>query len=332
MPPPEMNFPPPAAAPGFSTLHPDIIESQVLTRLDGPALASAACCSTTLRQRSSQDNLWSNICHSTWPSTTSPRISQVISTFPDGGPRAFFSHAFPLLAERCLSHSSSTPPSELLSAVDIHYQGKLIFTKFQETETETGWFRCLPFRIDLLEPKDVVPTPIKHLDRDDAGTKILNGMTLSWILIDPIGRRAANISSHKPVTVQRHWLTGEIQVLFASILAADHGHVQCGIMVTCGGSDGGEMQLREVRLEIEDREGMHLNGKESLAILQGALEGKKGTGKNRVQEGQRRYREYAEMKRERRERKLRTEGAMDMFCVAFGVSIFVASWCYFLCR
>lgn len=207
-----------------------------------------------------------------------------------------------------------------------------MFTKVQETETVTGWFRCSPFRIDLLEPKDVVPTPIKHPEGEEACTEMINDMTLSWILIDPIGRRAVNLSSHKPVTVERHWLTGEVQVRYASILAVDHGHVQCGIVVRCGGSEGGEMQVREVSLEIEDMDGTHLNGKESLVFLQGALEGKKGTGINRVEEGQRRYKEFVEMKRERRERKLRTEGALDMCCVAFGVSIFVAFCCFLLCR
>lgn len=92
------------------------------------------------------------------------------------------------------------------------------------------------------------------------------------------------------------------------------------------------MQVREVKLEMEDVDGVHLNGRDSMVILEGALEGKKGRGKNREEEGRRRYRVYAEMRRERRERKVRREGALDMLCVAFGVSICVAFWCYFLCR
>ncbi|KAL2250809.1 UNVERIFIED_CONTAM: putative F-box protein [Sesamum indicum] len=319
---------------GLSALHPDIVRSHVLSRLDGPALGSAACCSTTLRQLSSDENLWSNICHSMWPSTTSPQLSHLISTFPGGGPRAFFSHAFPVLAaDRNLTRSSSNPPSELISAVDIRYKDNLIFTKVQETETVSGWFRCSPFRIDLLEPKDVVPTPIKHPEGEEACRDMVDDMMLSWILIDPIGRRAVNLSSHKPVSVERHWLTGEVQVRYASILAVDQRQVQCGIVIRCGGSEcGDEMQVREVSLEIEDMDGTHLNGKESLVFLQGALEGKKGTGKNRVEEGQRRYKAYVEMKRERKERKLRTEGALDMVCVAFGVSIFVAFCCFLFSR
>ncbi|KAG8374070.1 hypothetical protein BUALT_Bualt11G0092600 [Buddleja alternifolia] len=319
MPPPDKTSTPPSTASSFSTLHPDVIESHILTRLDGPDLASAASCSTTLRRLSSSDDLWSNICHSTWPSTTSPRATHVISTFPHGGPRAFFSHVFPLFAEINLSRSSSTPPPELISAVDVHYDGNLIFTKIHETDTQTAWFRCSPFRIDLLEAKDVVPTSIKHSDGGGAAA-----MTLSWILIDPTGRRAVNLSSHTAVAAQRHWLTGEEQVTFASILAIDRGHVEFKIVVTCGVSENGEMQVRQVSLEVEDMDGMHLNGKDSLVILQGAMEGKRGTGIKRVEEGQRRYKEYVEMKRERRERKLRAEGVLDMFCMACGVSIFVS--------
>ncbi|KAH6806145.1 hypothetical protein C2S51_030976 [Perilla frutescens var. frutescens] len=318
---------------GFSDLHPDIIKSHVLSRLNGPALGSAACCSTTLRHLSDDDSLWSDICHSTWPSTTSSRLRRLISTFPGGGPRAFFSHAFPIPTDRNLSAQSQSPaPEELISAVDVHYKSKLIFTKIQETETVSGWFRCSPFRVDLLEPKDVVPTQIKHPQEEEECREMIRDMSLSWILIDPVGRRAVNLSSQKAVAVQRHWLTGEVQVRYASILAVDGAHVQCGIVVTCGGAESGEMQVREVSLEMEDMDGMHLNGKDSLVFLQGVLEGKKGTGRKRVEEGQRRYQEYVEMKRERRERKQRTEGALDMLCVAFGVSIFVAFCCFVLCR
>ncbi|KAH6837222.1 hypothetical protein C2S53_001046 [Perilla frutescens var. hirtella] len=321
-----------AAAADFSSLHPEIIDSHILTRLDGPALASAACCSTALRRHSSHHSLWFNTCLSTWPSTASPRLTQLISTFPGGGPRAFFSHAFPLLSDRPLSHpSSAPPPPELLSAVDIHYDGKLIFSKLHSTETGTDWFRCSPFRVDLLEPKGVVPTAVKNASAaadGDTRAGILKGMTLSWILIDPVGRRAANISTHEAVSVQRHWLTGEMQARFASIV----GGVQCGIVVTCGGEMVMEVEVKvkEVRLEIEDMDGKHLNGKESLVILQGALEGEKGTGRNRVQEGRHRYRVFEQMKRERRERERRREGDWDMLCVAFGVSIFLYFCCYFL--
>ncbi|KAL3642703.1 hypothetical protein CASFOL_013518 [Castilleja foliolosa] len=316
----------------ISSLHPDIINSHIFTRLDGPSLASAACCSAALRRLSSSSDLWSQICHSTWPSTASPLLSHLIPTFPGGGARAFFSKAYPIISD-VIPSPPSTPPPNLISAVDIRYKDKLIFSKAQETETLTDWFRCSPFRVDMLEPKEVVPTHIRHSD-GGACEEMINCMTLSWIVIDPIGRCAANLSSQNPVSARRHWLTGEVQVRYASILADEyHGHVMCGIVVTCGESArGGEMQVREVSLEMEDMDGIHLNGKDSLVFLQGAVVGKKGTGRNSVQESQRRYRKFEEMKRERRERKLRTEGALDILCVAFGVSILISFGCFLLCR
>ncbi|XP_027065209.1 probable F-box protein At2g36090 [Coffea arabica] len=322
------------ATPNFSMLHPDIIESHILTRLDGPSLATTSCSSATLHRLSAQEHLWSQICRSTWPSTALPRVSRLISAFPDGGPRAFFANSFPLpLPDPTPAASRSPQPSELISAVDIYYRSELILAKVEETETVTGWFRCSPFRIDLLEPKDVVPAPIKHPEGDnDSGTSLMEDMTLSWILIDPAGRRAVNLSSHKPVAVQRHWLSGEVQLRFASILVGDHkgparGHVQCGVVVTCGKLEGGGMRVREVSMEMEDMDGMHLNGKDSLVILHRALEGKRGKARNRGEEGRRRYEEYVGMKSERKERKMRSEGALDVMCVASGVIAFVAFWC-----
>ncbi|XP_006339141.1 probable F-box protein At1g60180 [Solanum tuberosum] len=364
-------------ATGFPDLHPYIIEAHILTRLDGPTLASTSCSSATLHRLSSENHLWSRACHSTWPSTATPRISHVISTFPDAGHRTFFSQSFSLPSSEnkqihdlesvsltslrstiyiilsnffsvCLfdrnrkqwiiqqtnsiANRSSSPP-ELISAVDIHYKNKAIFSNVQETETTSSWFQSSPFRIDMIDPKEVISTPIKHPSDDDTCTDLIEHMTLSWILIDPIGRRSINLSSFKSVSVQRHWLTGEVQVRFTSILTVDQkrGHVQCEIVVTCGGSEVGEMQVREVSLGVEDMDGTHLNGRESLVILQKVLEGKRGNGANRGEIGRKRYKEFLEMRRERKEKKLRREGTLDSLCVAFGISIFVAFWCFLFC-
>ncbi|KAI3706539.1 hypothetical protein L6452_24346 [Arctium lappa] len=338
----------PSRAAEISSLHTDILESHILTRLDGQTLASAGCVSATLHSLTERnDHLWSDVCHSTWPSTAAgDLITGIISTFSDddsNGPREFFSQSFPLPSPdptdafppprnvpRHRPSSISSPPSGLISAVDVYYRNKLIFTKTEETETVTGWFRCSPFRIDLLDPKDTVPTQIPHPNGEDTCTALIDDMTLSWILIDPISKRAVNLSSHKPVSVQRHWLSGEVQVRFASILAGGDGKqsseatalVKCGIMVNCGGSEGGEMQMREVSLEVEDMDGKHLNGRDSLVILQRTMEGKRGNGVEREKEARNRHKRFEEMKRERGERKLRIEATLDTLSVAFGLSIF----------
>jgi len=323
----------------ISAVHPDIIRAHILTRLDGPTLASTACATSQLYTLSTQEDLWTNVCHCTWPSTNTPRLRHVITTFPTG-PRSFFADSFPLLttiSDPTAANSAPNPdrPSELISAVDVYYKGKPIFCKVIETETVTAWFRCSPFRLDLLDPKDVVPTRIKYPEGDDMCRELEEDLTLSWILIDPIGRRAVNLSSQSPVSVQRHWLSGEVR--FATILeggerGSSSESAHCGVVVTCGGSQGGELVVREVSLQVEDMDGMHLNGKDSLGILQRALEGRMGRRGRREEEGRKRYQEYLERKRERKERQLRTEGTLDMLFMAFGVLVFASFWLIVLCR
>ncbi|KVH88925.1 F-box domain, cyclin-like protein [Cynara cardunculus var. scolymus] len=301
------------ATTGISSLPTDILESHILTRLDGQTLASATCVSTSLSAGRHNHHLWSNICHSTWPSTANDCLTKFISDFSDdgkNGPRSFFSHTFPLPTpdpttvppppQNQSPSSSPVAASELISAVDIYYRNNPILTKIEETKTTTDWFRCSPFRIDLLDPKDVVPIQ-SPLPAGGDTAALMDDMTLSWILIDPINKRAVNLSSHKPVSVQRHWLSREVQVRFVSILrgrrrggGGDAGVVvQCGIVVNCGRSEDGEMQVREVTMEVEDMDGKHLNGRDSLVIFQRAMEAKRGNGVKREEEARRRYRRIA---------------------------------------
>ncbi|KAM0996925.1 hypothetical protein ACFX13_006922 [Malus domestica] len=321
--------------PSISVVHPDIITAHILTRLDGQTLAAASCASSELHSFSAKEKLWRDASIATWPSITDPRVNDLISTFP-GGHRFFFSDSFPLLdhSPSQFNFSPSSPTAELISAVDIFYKDQLIFSKVQESETESGWFLCSPFRVDLLDRKETVPTPIQHVGEDQKSLKHLeDNLSLSWIVIDPTRKRAANLSSRTAVTVQRHWLTGEIQLRFATILAGEKKgeYVQCGMVVTCkrSGSEGRELHVREVSMQMEGMEGNHLNGRESLVILQRAIEG----GKRRKEvKGKAKYEEYLEMKRERRERKERREKALDMICIAAGVTIFMAFWSFVLFR
>ncbi|KAI4300520.1 hypothetical protein L6164_033889 [Bauhinia variegata] len=321
----------------ISAVHPDIIQTHILSRLDGPALASVATTCRQLYQLSSQEHLWAKICHSTWPSTNSPHIRHVISTFPSRS-RSFFPDSFPLLLTPAPStYNSHTNPdrtTELISAVDIFYRQQLIFSKVVETETVTGWFSCSPFRIDLLDPKDVVQTPIKCPKGDEACQDIGDDLSLSWIVIDPTGRRAVNLSSEKPVSVQRHWLSGEVHARFASVLTGDKGSssefAMCNLMITFGGVEGGDMHVREASLQMEDMDGSHMNGRDSLVILQRALEGKRGRRVRPEQEGLKRYQEFLNMKKERKERKLRAEGRLDFLCAGLAVVSFAGLCCLFV--
>lgn len=337
---------------GFSDIHQDIIQTHLLPRLDGGELAIVSCVSATLRTLSTSHDLWSRICHCTWPSTDTPRLRQVISSFPSG-PLSFFSLAYPLLHPSSSSNlhrpSSQSPPETLISAVDFFYKNEPVLSKTQETETSTGWFRSAPFRIDLLDTKEAVPTPIPSPGLDDTCQYLYRDLELSWIVIDPVGRRAGNVSSMKPVSVHRHWLTGEVQAKFATVMVDAGGNeVLCVVEVTWAAVEGaeeeeGQLKVREVGLEVEDVDGIRLSGKESVEILQRALEwgrrvaarGRRRGGDALAQEedggGRRRtYEEFMERRRERGEKRKREEGIWDMVYVAMAVLICVALFVRFV--
>ncbi|KAM7255022.1 hypothetical protein ACFE04_020263 [Oxalis oulophora] len=349
-----------AATATISTLPPDIIETHILTRLDGPTLASAGCTSSQLHTLASQESLWSRLCHSTWPSTAvNHRVRHLISTH---GPRWFFSSSF-TNPEYCMASSNtlslelianhrivdwlrhhlthkslkvrnplealSKKSRELISAVDIHYGDDLVLSKVVETETISDWFMCSPFRVDLLDTKEKIRTRLKH-EEDDTCRNLIDNLTLSWIIIDPVETHtlAMNLSSNKPVSVQRHWLTREIHVRFASILMRGSSEmVLCEInLVICT-----RMHVREVSLRMEDMEGMHLNGRDSLVILVNGLECKRRVKwENKEVECVKRYEQFLEMKRLRKERKLRHEGTLDSLCVTFGALAFAFLFGFFL--
>ncbi|KAJ0503008.1 putative F-box-like domain superfamily protein [Helianthus annuus] len=334
---PDTHVPSSSTTSGLSSVPADILDTQILTRLDGPSLASATCASTLFSTTHNHHHLWSTICHSTWPSTTTDYIADIISTFSDNRTRtgyySFFSQSFPLPTPDPTTLPPSPPPPssspapELISTVDIHYRNIPIFTKTKTTTTTGDWFQFSPFRIDLINPKNVFTTPV-ILSGDATCPAMMEDVTLSWILIDRFNKRSVNLSSIKPVSVNRHWLSGEVQLRFGSILAGDDvAAVECRIVVVSGVSENGNMQLREVVMEIEGMDGKCLDGRGTLGILHRVMEGKRGNGVNKVEEGRRRYRRYEEMKRESRERrenterKSRVEGTLDVLCLVFWLCV-----------
>lgn len=351
------------AAASIAKVHPEIVRAHILTRLDGPTLAALTCASAQLNALSSDDKLWRDVCASTWPSTRDPLARQAISTFPSGH-RSLFSDSYPLLhhpkAPRRQKRSayydcpSSSPTTELISAVDIFYKDEAVFSRVHAAETESGWFRCSPFRVDLLSTKESVPTgitrsPAGH-DEDEWLKHLEENLTMSWIVIDPATKRAVNLSSRDPVSVQRHWLTGDIQVRYGTVVAGEPRRgsaaevVQFGAVVTFGagkskgggggGGGGGDWEeVTEVSLQVEDMEGRNLNGRDSLVILRAAMAGgrRRKMGRERG-EAKEQFEEFEEMKRERKRRQHRAERALDLACMAAGVTIFVAFWSFILFR
>ncbi|XP_010557431.1 PREDICTED: F-box protein At2g27310 [Tarenaya hassleriana] len=331
----------------ISAVHSDVIGTHILTRLDGPTLASAAATSSYLQTICSDQTLWRQISAATWPSINDPRVLRLISSFPSGF-RSFFSDSYPL-PDPNPPPVKPDPASEFISAVDLYYRGDLIYSKVQETKIESGsqpgsgWFKNSPFQVDLLDPKETIPTGIRYPggDYESWVRDMEENTTLNWVLIDPIRKRAANISSRRAVSARRNWVTGDLEIRFAAVAVADKAEVTA--VVAVGAAEvwkevdeevGGEVHVRDVRLQVEDMEGRCTNGRDSLVILQGMLQGKRfGTGEEdggRVMKT--RYEEYVEVKRQWRENKERRERAKDLCFIVFGFALFLLLWCLILFR
>ncbi|KAK7263427.1 hypothetical protein RJT34_31017 [Clitoria ternatea] len=307
----------------FATLHPDIIHTHILTRLDGATLASFASASSLTHRLCTQQQLWRRICIATWPSLLNPTASHVISTLPNTH-RSLFSDAFPSLHHFSFLPRGPSPPSppppELISAVDVYYKGIPVLSRVKRTDTQKNWFLPSQFWVDALEPNEVVPTTVKFARRkDEEWLKHLeDNLTLSWIVMDPTRKRAANVSSRRAVSAQRHWLTREVEVMYAAVMAGERQGaatemVQCVVKVTCCGKVGGEMQVREVNLVMEDCEGGQVSGKEGVVILQRAMENGE---RKRVEldgvEAKERFEKFTRLMRRKRESMRKREKARDL--------------------
>ncbi|GAB4859809.1 hypothetical protein Ancab_011289 [Ancistrocladus abbreviatus] len=320
------------AATTISTIHPDVLQTHILPLLDGLTLTSLSSTSSYFHSISTSEPLWSDICISTWPSTNHPCIRNLIAAFP-AGHRSFFSDSFSLLSPHLLdpidhNHPSSPPPSEIISAIDIHYQDQLIFSKVQESHTTiSGRFENRPFKVDLLDPKENILTPV----RINSQTELGENLRLSWIIIDPKRKRAVNISSLRPVRVYRHWSTGDIRVKYETTMAglsSESPLVECKVVVTCSQEEeGGKVHLRKVCMQVEDMDEKCMNWKDSLEIFASAME--RGKRKKRGDDEKERYEEYLEEKRQRRERNMKREKRMKMACfVGLGMCISASWWLF----
>ncbi|GAA0169632.1 hypothetical protein LIER_24073 [Lithospermum erythrorhizon] len=313
-----MNHGGEAAAPtAFTSIHEEIIKSHILNKLDGKSLASTSCVSTEFKSLSNGEILWKTICSNHFPSSLNPLVQTNMTNH-----RLFFSDV-----SSAVHHLPLTPPSQrpkiknLVSAVDIFYEDEVVFSRVINTESCSSWFSCSPFKIDILEAKEVFPTNVKITGDDQMCMAALEkGMKLSWIMIDGDSKKALNVSSLCPVAVRRNWLGGEIQIRYAMVVPdsryCDDGEalVQCGVVVSY--REGEEMQVKELSLIVEDSEGLILDGNEGLAIVQEVINGERGV-KNSDEERER-YEKFINYKSDLTEMKL------DMFVVFTGVSLFLS--------
>ncbi|CAA7041422.1 unnamed protein product [Microthlaspi erraticum] len=318
---------------GINTVTSDVLQSQIFTRLDGVSLAALSCTCSDLHSCCSEESLWKEKCSATWPSTSDTRVQSIISTFP-AGHRSFFSDSSPFLSHVGeIDLSPSVDTTELISAVDIRYKDEVVFSRVQVTETISGWFLCSPFRFDLIEPKELISTGVSltnQWEHDMWRNDLEENLSLSWIVIDPTRKRAADVSTGKPVSVHRHWLTGEVHLKFSTIVVVGDKkrseEVEFTVTVVLAAFSRSEeetaaMQIREVSLVAEDMEGINLGGKGSLVILTAAMGEKRRRRAGREEEGEEKYREFMDKKTAKEEMKLRRKKETVMETAACFVAV-----------
>ncbi|KAK1432157.1 hypothetical protein QVD17_09049 [Tagetes erecta] len=284
-------------------VHPDIVHTHILPQLDGRSLSTFATVSSYLHTLCSDHNLWSQICKCTWPSITHPHVDAIISTFPERH-KSFFHDSFPSLIvnvnNRHLHLSTHHPwPPQLISTVDIRYQSNVIYSTVHFIDTTADHFLSSELLVILKEDAN---RPIKVEVDEETLSNLKQSLTLNWILIDPMMKRAGNLSSIKPFSVKKDLVANETRVQYDTVLpGCDRNEmVQCRIQVVLG--VGGV--VKEVVMKLTDLDRRCLNGSEFLVVSRTAISGGNNVTRKVVVDDEERWRsrrEFKEMKRERRE-------------------------------
>ncbi|PAN06333.1 hypothetical protein PAHAL_1G256200 [Panicum hallii] len=281
-----------------------------LRRLDGRSLAAASCATAGLRALAADPETWRALCLARWPSLLQARPGLLLGAAVP--PRRLFADAFPF---PCLpADDNAAPaaapdlqqqlPAELVSAVDVYHGGAPLLSRVVETPASSSWFLTSPFRVDAVECGSPAP----------AGPSLGRGVSpaeleLSWVVVDPRAGRAVNVSSRRPVAVDRHWYTGEALVRYAVVL----GGCKFEATVTCSEE---AWSIREISLAAEDADGAAVSGEGTLRLLAAAMAGPRKGGEEQEEAAKRRYEEFLRSKRGRKESKARKEVLVDLCCSA----------------
>ncbi|XP_031263798.1 F-box protein At2g27310-like [Pistacia vera] len=353
----------------------------ILRRLDGPTLASAACSCAAFCSISKEEKLWENVCSSMWPSTSREDVKNLISSI--GGFRKFYADCFPLIVNKevteyhwnkyleypeewteaeyygDMDEFENISPSDFVSVVDIRYKDKPVCSKvlwgIPNANGFNGWFYNCPFRIDLLtfatrdddsdsevtlSVSDGLP-PISSMEKERKDGKLwkelCDGLRLSWIVVNKKIKQAANLSSWSPLGGQRHWPTDKDFVIrFGSVLPAKDilpcQVVECILIMkfrvirTEGEGVQTTLKLTELSMQLEDMEGAHVNGRNSLLILKEALSCCRSKNYSEVLES---CHLYSKVQSEFKEEKMRNESRLDRLCILSGIAAFI-SFCYYI--
>ncbi|GLJ39483.1 hypothetical protein SUGI_0806570 [Cryptomeria japonica] len=158
---------------------------EILSRLDGTTLASAACACVDFCAITREEGIWEDVCGSLWPSIVDEETKSLIHSL--GGFRKFYADCFPLITnEEKVSavqwdsdleelyvwsdysddedeELQGVLPSDFVSIVDVRFKDKVVYSKvlwgIPDADDFHGWFSRCPFRIDLLNFSDEDDNP-----------------------------------------------------------------------------------------------------------------------------------------------------------------------------
>jgi hypothetical protein len=274
----------------------------VLRRLDGASLAAVGCASSGLHALATDPATWRALCLAMWPA---------VRDLPCVDHRALFADAFPVPCP--VSPPTPQPlPARLVSAVDLRHAGACVLSCVVGTDAASDRFLGAPFRVDVDAPlhEGFASSPAAVAPAD---------LELSWVLVDPATGRALSAASHRAVSVDRKWLTGDTVARFAVVIG---GGVALEAAVTC--DDGRYGHVREVSLRVEDADGAGVSGRDGLAAVAAAMaaprRGCRGAGEDAARV---RYEDFVRERRVRKEWKARREGILDLCCSGVGAAAFL---------
>ena len=259
----------------FSRLDTDIIDTHILPRLDGTTLIVLSSVCSELRNMICHNNkdLWRNICTSTWPSSLlDPIVHNVISTFP-GGYRSFFSDAFPSLHHHKNSHCSYPPTIELIHVVDVFVQGKPLFSRVLVERLNTN---NSPYFFRYIFDVKLEGSNLGHIYcHEEYNEYLQENLRLSWVVIDPTRKRAANLfcSGVKPLSVKP--FLGHYRVVYAMEMAGESQvrtkMIICLVRIWCFFNKDG-LHLKGVLAKMDDMDGNLVGVEQGVTILLNAIQ------------------------------------------------------------
>ena len=336
--------------------------ADIIGRFDGSTLAAAACTCSDLRHIARDQSLWRQLCHSTWPSTALEEAQHILSSSPIGSFHKFYANSYPLLLHgkcvKSLELQTHVSASQFASLVDLYYRKECVLSKILDgipqavDDDSSRWYSNSPFKLELLSldydegtgfDNELSYAYIEDYDDEEErrgppsisvaedGKELEEELRLSWVLLDKKKGKAVNLSSWKPMLVQRRWpLSGDYVIHFGSIVQVDesllsHKLAMCKIVIRCKLTEsGGCPKWREISMHIEDLTGASVGGSKSLMVLNHALDCLRSTSHHEVKQG---LRQYEKRRREMMRKKELMEALIEGFCASIEVAIFVTI-CY----